>query len=61
MPATDGADDADDGAYFETPVLHWIDANPALSVVIFFAAGAIVGALIKYGRRGKYESRERPA
>ena len=42
-------------------MLHWIDANPILSVVIFFAAGALVGALIKYGRRGKYESRERPA
>jgi hypothetical protein len=42
-------------------VLHWIDANPLLSIVIFFAAGALVGVVIKQMRRGKYESRESAA
>lgn len=42
-------------------MLHWIDANPWLSIVIFFAAGALVGVVIKIKRRGKYESRERAA
>lgn len=42
-------------------LFHWIDANPWLSIVIFFAAGALIGVVIKTKRRGKYESRESAA
>lgn len=42
-------------------MLHWIDANPWLSIGIFFAAGALVGLIVKAKRRGKYESKETAA
>jgi hypothetical protein len=39
-------------------VIHWIDANPWLSIAVFFGAGAVVGLIIRNHRRGKYEARE---
>jgi hypothetical protein len=39
--------------------LQWIDANPWLSVAAFFAAGALLGLVLRRIRRGKYGVRER--
>jgi hypothetical protein len=39
-------------------LLHWIDANPWLSIALFFGVGALVGCAVRSKRRGKYESRE---
>ena len=32
----------------------WIDANPWWSIAIFFAAGALIGVVLRKVRRGKY-------
>ncbi len=39
-------------------MIGWIDANPWWSIAIFFAAGALVGVVLRRVRRGKYEAHD---